>query len=77
MVSAYILIEVPPPHDVKKVVESIRNVNGVKEANAVAGPYDVIARVEAQDFNIIVNTVIKDLRIIEGISDTITLYTVS
>jgi len=77
MVSAYILIEVPPPEDVKAVVEKIRLVKGVKAANAVAGPYDVIAEIEALDFNTVVNMVIQNIRTIEGITDTITLYVVS
>jgi len=76
MVPAYVLMEAPPPADISGVVESVRSVRGVKAANAVAGPYDVIAVTEAEDFNAIVNSVMHNIRMIEGISNTITLYVV-
>ncbi len=76
LVGAYVLMEVPPPTDIKETVKLIREINGVKSANAVAGPYDVIAEIEGVDFNKIVNVVLDKFRKIEGIKETITLYIV-
>ena len=76
LVGAYVLMEVPPPADIKEVVKLIREINGVKCANATAGPYDIIAEIEGVDFNKIVNVVLDQFRKIEGIKETITLYIV-
>ncbi len=76
LVGAYVLMEVPPPADIKETVKVIREISGVKTANAVAGPYDIIAEIEGEDFNRIVNVVLDKFRKIEGIKETITLYIV-
>lgn len=76
MAVAYVLIEVMPQENVQTVVGSLRKIEGVKAANAVAGPYDIIAELEGKDFNTIANNVIQNIRIIKGIGDTITLYVI-
>lgn len=73
MAAAYVLIEVLPQENVKETVESIRNVAGIKAANAVAGPYDIVAELEAADFNAVSDTVVNNIRPIKGVGKTITL----
>ncbi len=77
MVSAYVLVNIPPPEDVKDIVKQILEIKGVIKANALAGPYDAIVEIESINFNKIVNTVMSSLRKIKGIKNTITLYVAS
>ena len=75
--SAYILIDIPPGRDMQRILDSLRNLESVKVANAVAGPHDIIAELEAEDFNVLAQSVIGEVRSIDGISDTVTLYVVA
>lgn len=61
MSRAYVLISVKSPHKVKETVNHLSKKNGVKSAEAVFGPYDIIAVIEGQDLKDLSNTVINDL----------------
>ncbi len=70
-VHAYVLIQT----DVGQaaiVAEQVNAIAGVKLAEGVTGPYDVIARVEAPSINDLGRMVVKDIQQIEGITRTIT-----
>ena len=70
-VSAYILIqtEVGKAADVAAAVDDI---NGVVTAEDVTGPYDVIARAEADDVDHLGQMVISKVQMIPGITRTLT-----
>ena len=71
VVQAYILIQT----DVGKAAEvaaSIAEIKGVTLAEDVTGPYDVIARVEAQSVDELGKLVIARIQDVEGITRTIT-----
>ena len=70
-VSAYILIqtEVGKAADVAAAVDDI---NGVVTAEDVTGPYDVIARAEAEDVDQLGQMVVSKVQMIPGITRTLT-----
>ena len=71
MVQAYILIQT----DVGRaatVAQAIARLEGVALAEDVTGPYDVIARVEAQSVDELGKLVIAKIQDVEGITRTLT-----
>ena len=71
MVQAYILIQT----DVGRaatVARAIAGLEGVALAEDVTGPYDVIARVEAQSVDELGKLVIAKIQDVEGITRTLT-----
>ena len=71
MVQAYILIQT----DVGRaatVASAIAALEGVALAEDVTGPYDVIARVEAQSVDELGKLVIARIQDVEGITRTLT-----
>ncbi|HEU5082648.1 MAG TPA: Lrp/AsnC ligand binding domain-containing protein [Acidimicrobiales bacterium] len=71
VVSAYILIqtEVGKAAD---VAEAVGGIPGVIAAEDVTGPYDVIARAEADDVDQLGRMVVSKVQLINGITRTLT-----
>ncbi|HLV75047.1 MAG TPA: Lrp/AsnC ligand binding domain-containing protein [Vulgatibacteraceae bacterium] len=71
MVQAYILIqtEVGKAAD---VAEHISGIPGVKLAEDVTGPYDVIVRAEARNVDELGKLVVAQIQAVEGITRTLT-----
>jgi DNA-binding Lrp family transcriptional regulator len=70
-VHAYVLIQT----DVGKaagVAQQIGEIAGVVVAEDVTGPYDVIARVEADSIDELGRLVVSHVQLIEGITRTLT-----
>jgi DNA-binding Lrp family transcriptional regulator len=70
-VHAYVLIQT----EVGKaagVARQIREIAGVVLAEDVTGPYDVIARVEAESIDELGRLVVSQVQLIEGITRTLT-----
>ncbi|MGQ0616514.1 MAG: Lrp/AsnC ligand binding domain-containing protein [Acidimicrobiia bacterium] len=70
-VSAYILIQT----EVGKaafVAEEVGNIDGVVTADDVTGPYDVIARAEANSVDELGKMVVSRVQMIDGITRTLT-----
>ena len=70
-VQAYVLVQT----DVGKasqVAQQVSAIDGVVVAQAVTGPYDVIARTEAASMDELGRMVVRDIQQIEGITRTIT-----
>ncbi|TET17080.1 MAG: Lrp/AsnC family transcriptional regulator [Dehalococcoidia bacterium] len=72
---AYVLIETSVGKT-KDVALALRKVKGVKEANAVTGPYDVIVVVEGGDLTVVGNLVTNDIHPVGGIERTVTCLAV-
>jgi DNA-binding Lrp family transcriptional regulator len=70
-VHAYVLIQTDVGH-AADVVRQMGQVKGVVVAEAVTGPYDVIARAEAANIDELGRLVVGGLESIEGITRTIT-----
>ena len=71
MVQAFILIQTEVGK-AAQVAESIRAVAGVSSAEDVTGPYDVIARVEANTVDELGKLVIARIQDVPGITRTLT-----
>jgi DNA-binding Lrp family transcriptional regulator len=72
---AYVLIETSVGKT-KDVALALRKVKGVKEVNAVTGPYDVIAVIEGGDLTAVGNLVTNDIHPVGGIERTVTCLAV-
>lgn len=72
---AYILIKVRAG-DLKDVVNHLRKVEGVIEANMTFGPYDAIAVVETADIAKLGKVTAVDIQPIPGIEQTLTCLAV-
>ena len=71
MATAYILIQT----DVGKaeqVARNVRSIEGVKEAENVTGPYDVMVKVEALDMDALGKLVVSEIQMLRGITRTLT-----
>ena len=73
---AYVLIETAVGKT-KDVLRSLRQVKGVREADAVTGEYDIVAVIEANDLNSIGELVTGNIHTIGGIQRTTTYLSVS
>ncbi len=70
-VNAYVLIQT----DVGRaadVTRQVREISGVVSAENVAGPYDVIALIEATSIDELGRLVVSQVQRIEGITHTVT-----
>lgn len=72
---AYVLIHVRPG-SVPEVVRNLRNIKGVIEANMTFGPYDVVAVIEASNFNALGPLIAAEIQPLPGVMDTLTCLVV-
>ena len=72
---AFVLIETVVG-STKNVVDKLKQLQGVKSADAVTGPYDVIAVVESDSLNDLGALVTGKIHPIAGISRTVTCLTI-
>jgi DNA-binding Lrp family transcriptional regulator len=71
VVSAYILIQT----EVGKASHVTREIGGIKgviQVDGVTGPYDVIARGEAQDLDELAKAIVMPVQSVEGVTRTLT-----
>ncbi len=68
----FVLINVSPLHEYD-VFNRLSKIPEVIELHPLFGEYDLIAKVEAKDYESIGEIIIQKIKIIEGITDTKTL----
>jgi DNA-binding Lrp family transcriptional regulator len=71
MVSAYILIQT----EVGKaghVTDMVRRIDGIVSVDPVTGPYDIVARAEAQDLDLLAKGTVMPMQELDGITRTLT-----
>jgi DNA-binding Lrp family transcriptional regulator len=71
MIAAYILIQTEVGVTGQAAAE-VAGIKGVKSAEGVTGPYDVIARVEAANLDELGSLVVGQIQAISGITRTLT-----
>jgi DNA-binding Lrp family transcriptional regulator len=71
MVTAYILVQTEVGK-AAQVTAQIKGLAGVANADGVTGPYDVIARAEADDLDALAKSIVMPMQEIEGITRTLT-----
>jgi len=75
MAKAFVLIETTVGRT-KEVATALKDLKGITSVNAVTGPYDVIAIIEAETLNEIGDIVTQVIHPIPGISRTVTCLAV-
>ncbi|MEE9286260.1 MAG: Lrp/AsnC ligand binding domain-containing protein [Dehalococcoidia bacterium] len=73
---AFVLIETSVGRT-REVVAALRGVSNVSAVDAVTGPYDIIAVVEAADLNSVGEVVTSRVHTVPGIVRTVTCLAVS
>ena len=71
MLSAYVLIETEVGK-VAHVVQALTKLDGVQLAEDLAGPYDVIARLQAPSLNELGRLVVSRIQVLDGVTRTVT-----
>ena len=71
MVEAYVLIQAGVGM-ASGVGQTASEIQGVRAADVVTGPYDVIARVEAASIDALGSLVVSKIQAIEGVTRTLT-----
>ena len=71
MVSAYILIQTEVGK-ASHVTREIGGIKGVVQVDGVTGPYDVIARGEAEDLDELARAIVMPVQGVEGVTRTLT-----
>lgn len=75
MQTAYILISCDP-EDTEEIVLALRNIKEISEAKMVEGPYDIIAKLEANDSEEVKEIISTQLKKIIKIKHTLTLTSI-
>jgi DNA-binding Lrp family transcriptional regulator len=70
MIEAYVLIHVEPG-TTPSVTRAVSRARGVASAEALAGPYDVIARLKAESLDELANVVTTEIHGAEGVIRTL------
>ena len=70
---AYVLIDAEIGK-IEELVRALRKVGGVAEAYSVAGPHDIVVKVQADRFEQVAEIVTKEIHKLPGISNTLTLF---
>jgi DNA-binding Lrp family transcriptional regulator len=68
---AYILIQTEVGK-AEHVARNVRSIAGVREAENVTGPYDVVVKVEAEGVDQLGRLVVSEIQMIQGITRTLT-----
>jgi DNA-binding Lrp family transcriptional regulator len=71
VVKAYVLIQTEPGTAGRGVSKEVAQVNGVVSSEDVSGPYDVIARAEAQSLDLLARVVVGRVQAIPGVLRTL------
>ena len=71
MLSAYVLIETEVGK-VAHVAQALTKLDGVQLAEDLAGPYDVIAKLQAPDLDELGRLVVSHIQVLDGVSRTVT-----
>jgi DNA-binding Lrp family transcriptional regulator len=71
MLSAYVLIETEVGK-VAHVAQALTELDGVQLAEDLAGPYDVIARLQAPSLDQLGRLVVSQIQVLDGVTRTVT-----
>ena len=72
MVIGFVLMHVSPLHEYE-VFNKLSKLPEVREVHPLFGEYDLIAKIEAEDYESIGEIIIHKIKTIDGIADTKTL----
>ena len=72
MAIGFVLISTTPAHE-NEVYNKLLRVPEIVELHALFGEYDIIAKIEAENFDKLGKIVVNKIRCIDGVMDTKTL----
>ena len=72
MAIGFVLISTAPTKE-HEVFNELTNVREIVELHQLFGEYDLIAKIEANDFNVLGEIVVDKIRSVNGVIDTKTL----
>ncbi len=75
MAAAYVLVNAAPGRT-GDARHQMREIPGVKSAEAVTGAYDIIVHIEGLDISELGNKVVSQIQSIEGVTQTMTCVVV-
>ena len=70
-IRAYVLMNLVTA-DLSNTMLQLREIKEVKNADAVIGPYDCIAEIEADSMDMLGNVVVNKILRVEGVAKTLT-----
>ena len=71
MVEAYVLIQAEVGRSAE-VADAVRKIPGVRFADVVAGPYDVVVRADAADIDGLGELIVATMQAVVGVTRTLT-----
>lgn len=71
MVEAYVLIQAEVGRSAK-VADAVRKISGVRFADVVTGPYDVVRRADAADIDGLGELIVANVQAVVGVTRTLT-----
>lgn len=71
MVNAYVLIQTEQGK-MSEIAERLQKLDGVREAVVVTGPYDIVARVAADDLDAVGKLIVSQVQTAGGVIRTLT-----
>lgn len=71
MIDAYVLIQVEVGRSAE-VADAVGKISGVRVADVVTGPYDVVVRAEAADIDGLGELIVAKVQAVAGVTRTLT-----
>lgn len=72
MVVGFVLISTEPSKE-QEIFRTLQKIEGITEIHPLFGEYDLIAKVEAENFSELSEIIVERIRKVEGIKNTKTL----
>ncbi|MEX2706069.1 Lrp/AsnC family transcriptional regulator [candidate division KSB1 bacterium] len=69
---AFVLINTEPANE-EKVLQEVTKIEGIEEAYILYGVYDILAKIQTESMENLKQTIIWQIRKIEGVVSTLTL----
>ncbi|MFB0560664.1 MAG: Lrp/AsnC family transcriptional regulator [Candidatus Lokiarchaeia archaeon] len=69
---AFVLINTEPANE-EKVLQEVAKIEGIEEAYILYGVYDILAKIKTESMENLKQTIIWQIRKIEGVVSTLTL----
>ncbi len=74
MATAFLLLNADLGHE-KEIVAALRAIESVKEAHEVYGVYDIIAKLEADNMELVKEVISEKIRKLGNVRSTLTMVT--
>ena len=73
MISAVVLVNTELGASQDKVIESLKNIEGIEEAHALYGVYDLIIKIKANSIDKLKDIIKAHIKQIAGVTSSLTL----